>query len=74
LELKMIKPKYCTECKWSEPEKNTEWNLRCKNPIVNSKDPWSLAATVIYGSSCRDERDKYFFAACGIKGKLWEQK
>jgi hypothetical protein len=71
----MIKPKYCTECKWSEPEKNSEWNLRCKNPIVNSKDPWSLAATVIYGgSSCRDERDKYFFAACGIKGKLWEQK
>ena len=69
-----MKPKYCLECKWSKPQEYYEWNLKCVNPYVNAKDSWALAATKIEGSSARDEREKRYFAECGMKGKLWEQK
>lgn len=70
----MKEVRYCTECVWSEPEPRSEWNLRCKNPSVNAKDPWALSAKEIHGSSCRDEREVRFFAVCGMKGKLWKAK
>lgn len=70
----MKRVKYCTECKWSSPDRHSTWTLRCNHPVVNSKDPWSLAATEVSGSSCRDEREKVWFATCGMSGKLWERK
>jgi len=70
----MKTPKFCKDCKWSEPEESSNWNLRCKNPIVNSKDSWALAHATFHGSNCRDERERGFFSACGMKGKLWEKK
>lgn len=66
--------KLCNKCKWSVPEVNATWNLRCTNEEVNKKDPWALSAVVFSGSSCREERESRFFAACGMKGKLWEAK
>jgi len=68
-------PEFCVECKWSVPEKNSEWALRCLNPKVNAKDTWALsAASIGEGTSCRAEREVEWFAACGMKGKLWEKK
>lgn len=65
--------KYCKDCKWSEVFPN-EWDQRCLNPIVNSKDSWALSAPRITGTSCRAERDKKWFAECGMSGHRWESK
>jgi hypothetical protein len=70
----MKQVKYCTDCKWSKPEINSEWNLRCAHPEVNARDPWALSAKVIGGTSCREEREVRWFATCGMKGKLWMAK
>jgi len=66
--------KLCTYCKYSNPEKNSNWNLRCTNQFVNAKDSWALSQQVFEGSSCREEREKKWFAACGMSGKQWESK
>lgn len=65
--------KYCKDCKWSSTLPN-EWNLRCVNPMVNSKDPWALSAPKISGTSCSAERQIRWFAECGINGNRWEAK
>jgi hypothetical protein len=69
-------PLLCKECKWSKPEANSDWNLRCTHPFVNSRDPWALSAgRGSGGTTAREERGKRsWFAACGMKGKLWETK
>jgi len=56
------------------PDKSSHWQLRCINDEVNKKDAWALAASVFNGSDCRTEREIRFFAACGMKGKMWEAK
>lgn len=67
--------KFCKDCTYSFPDKNSPWNLRCQHPQINSKDPWALAQTEFTGSECRLERDKTgWFAACGQRGRLWEPK
>ena len=67
--------KFCKECKWSFPEPDFEWNLKCCNPVVNSSDSWALGSTKTPGSSCTSERDKvwydFTFPKCGRSGKLW---
>jgi hypothetical protein len=68
-------PKFCKDCAHSEPVVDSEWNLQCFHPVVNSKDPWALSASPRYkGTSCREERQSVWFAPCGRKGKLWEPK
>ena len=70
-------PVFCKDCKYSFPEENSSWNLKCKHPKVNAIDPYALASTEsIPGTSCREERAvKYTpWAACGQVGKLWESK
>ncbi len=66
--------KLCKDCKWSQPEKNSNWNLRCQCPEVNAKDAWALSQTTFEGTSCHTERSEKWFAACGMKGKMWEIK
>lgn len=44
------------------------------NTEVNKHDPWALAGSKGHGSNARDEREKKWFAPCGMKGKLWEPK
>ena len=67
--------KLCRDCKWSYPEENSPWNLKCLNQRVNAKDAWALSSTKPYaGTSCTDQRRVKWFAVCGMKGKLWEQK
>lgn len=72
----MIKPKFCRDCTWSIPEKNSAWNLVCTNPLILGQDEWELSRTDARGSSCRDERSKGFwkFPFCGKYGKLWIKK
>lgn len=73
----MIFPKYCKDCKYSEPERDSNWNLRCMHPIVNSEDAYALSGSVaIRGSSCSMERGKksIWYSKCGMKGRLWESK
>jgi len=69
-------PALCRDCKYSEPDKNSSWNLHCLHPVVNGSDPWALsAASTGRGTDCRGERERTsWFAKCGIKGKLWESK
>jgi hypothetical protein len=67
-------PKLCKDCTHSVPDTHSPWTLRCKNPIVNAKDPWALSYTEFTGSSCREEREKTWFAPCGQKGKLYEKE
>ena len=67
-------PALCRDCKHSQPSTISDWNLRCINPVVNARDSWALAAVQINGSDARSEREKRIFAACGMKGKLWEPK
>lgn len=70
----MSNPKFCKNCKWSQPEERSEWTLRCINPEVNSKDSWALSSsTTISGTTCRDERNLgwFEFPACGMKGKQY---
>ena len=66
--------KLCRECRHSMPEPVSEWNLRCMNAEVNKRDPWALAGSKAHGSNARDEREKKWFAPCGMKGALWEAK
>ncbi len=71
----MTFPKYCSDCKHSAPEVNSEWNLRCLNKHVNARDEWALAATKIgKGTSCSSERARGYFSACGRRGAQWEQR
>ena len=67
-------PALCRDCKHSEEETNSAWNLRCKHPVVNGNDPWALASSLIgRGTGCRGERERRsLFAKCGLRGKLWE--
>lgn len=69
-------PLLCKDCKWSRPEPQSDWNLRCTHPVVNSRDAWALASgRGPGGTSARDERAKRgIFVKCGMKGKLWETK
>ena len=68
--------KLCKDCKWSNPMMETGgiWALVCTNPYVNVKDPDALTQFKFKGSRCRNERELKWFAACGQKGKLFEQK
>ncbi len=66
--------KLCRECRHSMPEPGSEWNLHCVNPEVNKRDHWALSSIDPHGSNARDERKKKWFAPCGMKGKLWEEK
>ena len=72
----MTKPLFCTNCFWSESEKDSSWNLRCVNPDVNAKDAWALANKFISGTDCRSERERhwYQFPACGKAGKRYKSK
>lgn len=70
----MKEVKLCRDCRHSMPEPGSEWNLRCMHPEVNSRDPWALASPNPHGSCARDERERKWFAPCGMKGKLWELK
>jgi hypothetical protein len=67
-------PVFCRDCKHSRPEERSDWNLKCHNPIVNSKDAWALSSANINGTSCSEERKVFWFAVCGMEGKLWEPK
>lgn len=71
-------PALCMDCKYSKPEKRSEWNNRCFHQKVVARDSWALANNnegMPFGVSCRAEREKRsLFAACGMKGKLWEPK
>lgn len=71
----MIKVKYCVNCVYAIPERESSWNLSCTHPIVNAKDAWALASKYISGTSCRAERELswYQLPACGKSGKLWEE-
>jgi len=64
----------CRYCRHSMPEPGSEWNIRCMNHEVNARYPWALAGSKEYGSNARDERKRAWFAPCGMKGKLWEDK
>lgn len=68
-----MKVKFCVNCIWSAPEEGSAWNLRCTNPKVNANDSYALSASEIRGSSCREERSKGIFAACGKSGKQYEE-
>ena len=66
-------PALCRNCLFSRPKPNSIWNLRCVHPIVNAKDVWALSeADPPGGSDCRVERERKWFAPCGMAGKLWE--
>ena len=66
-------PALCKDCKYSKPEARSEWSLRCLHPAVNARDPWALSGAIVsdQGSSAREERERKWFAACGMRGKLW---
>lgn len=72
--------KYCNQCKWAVLDTDPYYKLTCSNPHVNANDPWALSRMTIKGKDCSDARNQgngfvaNFFATCGIKGKLWEQK
>lgn len=67
-------PALCKDCRYSEPEKDSSWTLRCVHPKVNAKDSWALAASSDRhrGTTCHDERNKRWPAACGMRGAQWE--
>ena len=67
-------PALCKDCQHAEPEKGSEWSLRCHHPTVNARDSWALACGKGNGSACHTEREKGFFSACGMTGKLWQAK
>lgn len=69
-------PALCRDCKHSKPEERSEWNLRCTHPTVNAKDHWALAGGAAnHGSTCTREREKrVWWAACGMRGRLWEAR
>jgi len=51
-------------------------SLRCLHPVVNAQDSWALAGgeSKHSGSDCRSERERRWFAPCGMRGKLWDAK
>lgn len=67
-------PALCRNCKHSRPEANSSWNLKCQHPRVNAADPWALsrADEGAAGTDCRGERERRWFAPCGMSGKLYE--
>ena len=72
--------KFCSDCYWSKSS-DRNWENRCHNPYVVSKDAWALSNNSPKdddnrcGVSCRDERDKNsWFAPCGRRGKQWKMK
>lgn len=67
-------PALCKDCQHAELEKGIGWSLLCHHPTVNARDSWTLACGEGYGSSCRKEREKGFFSACGVRGRLWTAK
>jgi hypothetical protein len=71
-------PALCRDCKHQIPEDGSKWNSRCTHPIVNAQNEWALANTGGNGTSAnsdaRSERERRWFAPCGMKGKLWEPK
>jgi hypothetical protein len=72
-------PRFCRDCRFSKPERHSDWNNRCFNPVVNANNSWALATNgyegSISGADCHDERSKRSpFAKCGMKGKLWEPR
>lgn len=68
-------PKYCRDCKWSKPKKDSDWNLRCHHPIVNGHDQYALGASQEWrGVDCSSVRGKSWPAKCGMRGALWEAK
>jgi len=68
-------PALCKDCKHSEPERGSEWCLRCHHPRVNAKDSYALSCSKGNGTSCSTERGKIgFLSECGMSGKLWEPK
>ena len=69
-----MKVKLCRNCTWSVVNEN-DWDLKCSNPIVNANDYWALSSKYEYaGTSCRSEREQKWFAKCGMKGKLYEER
>jgi hypothetical protein len=72
----MKQPKFCKDCMWSKPEKDSAWDLKCINPNVIAKDAWALAHATSPGVSCRDERKLTWimFPTCGMAGKRYEVK
>jgi len=67
-------PALCKDCRHAVPEVGNEWNLRCHHPTVNARDSWTLACGKGNGSACHAEREKGFFSACGMSGRLWVAK
>lgn len=67
---------FCRDCRFSEPDPTSTWQLRCHHPEVNRNDAWALASgTLGRGTDCRTEReDKGWFSDCGRLGKLYEPK
>lgn len=77
----MIELKLCQNCKWSEPEKNFEWNNRCFHPQVIRTDRWALSKNAKdndrrgCGVDTGPEREKRWpRGACGMRGALYEPK
>ena len=69
-----MEPKFCNECKWSNPDKDSAWSLRCFNRYVIAKDSWALSNASSNGTNCHTEREGIFFNVCGMSGKKWEAK
>jgi hypothetical protein len=70
-------PCFCNDCKYSKPEINSEWNLKCHHPEVNADDAWALSNSFKSGggSDCSKQRQEVgWFTPCGKSGKLWEAK
>ena len=69
-------PRFCVNCKYSKRIEKVSTSLDCTHLKVLAKESWSLGSSLgcTEGVSCPIEREKKFFAACGIKGKLWEEK
>jgi len=69
-------PSLCKDCKYSYPKSDYKWMNVCVNQFVISKDSWALGNNFEgrpNGKDCVDERSKRsWFAACGMRGKLWE--
>ncbi len=68
--------KFCADCVWSSKSAYS-YDLRCKDPLVNSDDEYALASErgEAYGSSCSTERARNsLFAKCGKRGKRWRMR
>lgn len=67
-------PAFCNDCKFSRPDRGSEWRLVCAHPRVNAGNAYALASPKIPVASCREERARGFFAPCGKRGRMWEAK